>query len=278
MLTELRRQALQAQGTWSRSLAISSPSLNNCGTCPGRLDFARYYGRMDPATIVDLKAVSPAHLTGALLKWLRDLRPGSSIRIRVGEDPEWALRSVDLHLQHRLDWRCTHAADGSWTVTVHCAEGAAADDLITLLLRDHRRLDALVAHALAMLNRGAAAAGNAAVAECAAAIRVHLRLEDELLLPTLQPMLPASEHAASAVHVEHTEILQHLAAVEQTLAESAGDISEAAILCAMLSGLMAKHEHREEATLFPYWQGALARSSEADRRTLTQRARQRLVG
>ena len=231
---------------------------------------------MPPAQVIDLRTQSSAHLTGALLSCLRTLAPGGSVLFQLCEDPEWALRSVDLHLQHRLDWHCERVADGSWRATVRCADGAAADDLIALLLRDHRRLDALLARALSLLNLGEAEAARAAFASCANALRAHLALEDEVLVPRLHAHATASEDAAGAMHAEHAEIVTHLGAVAQALADGAGDVSEAAILCGMLSGLMAKHEHREEMTLFPFWQAALARLDARACDRLLNEARARL--
>jgi hypothetical protein len=40
---------------------------------------------------------------------------------------------------------------------------------------------------------------------------------------------------------------------------------------AILSGTLAKHEHREEANLFPIWEGRLAQRPAAEREALRQR-------
>ena len=68
---------------------------------------------MDHSQTIDLGGVRPAHLAGTLLGYLRSLAPGAVAIIRMREDPEWALRSADLFLQHRLDWTLSRGADGT---------------------------------------------------------------------------------------------------------------------------------------------------------------------
>jgi hypothetical protein len=226
---------------------------------------------------VDVRASDSAHLSGLLLAYLRELLPGQSLQIVSRENPEWALRSADLYLQHRLDWRCQRAVDGSWTTTVRCLIGDdAATDLVGLLLRDHRRLDAFLARALGAFNAADFPAARASFSGVAHALKAHLAFEDDVLAPQILVHSALSAQATEAMHAEHTEILMHLSAVEHALAEQGGDLGEAAILCGMLSGVMAKHEHREETSLFPLWQAALARLTEDARTRLLGEARERL--
>jgi hypothetical protein len=56
---------------------------------------------------------------------------------------------------------------------------------------------------------------------------------------------------------EHDEILVQLREVESALAGGAAEAWEVEPFVAILSGTLAKHEHREESNLFPRWQTAL---------------------
>jgi len=56
---------------------------------------------------------------------------------------------------------------------------------------------------------------------------------------------------------EHDELLAQLEEVEVALGEGVPEPWEVEPFIAILSGTLAKHEHREESNLFPRWQGAL---------------------
>jgi hypothetical protein len=229
---------------------------------------------MDASGQIDLRAHAAAHVAGVLLSYLRDLAPGKELRVLANDDPAWALRSADLHLQHRLVWECVQREDGAWEAAIRQRNAAGTNDVVTLLMQDHRRLDALLASALSAFNADDHVAGPQAFAACAAALRRHVSLEDDVLSPRLSSAV--SGEAASLMSAEHREIETQLAAIEQALEEGGQGVSLAAILCGMLSGLMAKHEYREESVVFPLWKAALARCDQGARAALLDAARERL--
>jgi hypothetical protein len=229
---------------------------------------------MDAPGTIDLRSYPAAHLAGMVLSHLRTLVPGAELRLLAPADPGWALRSADLHLQHRLDWTCTRRADGAWEAAVRYRDAGGERDVVRLLVEDHRRLDTLLAGALSALNAGDRTAGAQAFNACAAALRRHVVFEDDVLSPRLSG--DVSAEAANLMSAEHKEIEAQLAAIEQALDEGEQGLGEAAILCGMLSGLMAKHEYREESVVFPLWTAALARRGEPERAALVDAARAQL--
>ena len=96
------------------------------------------------------------------------------------------------------------------------------------------------------------------VAAFAAGLAAHLRVENDLLAPRLSAGAAADDaDPAGTMLREHDELLVQLRAVEDTLAETAPEVWEVEPFVAILSGTLAKHEHREESNLFPRWQAAL---------------------
>jgi hemerythrin-like domain-containing protein len=94
------------------------------------------------------------------------------------------------------------------------------------------------------------------------ALKRHIAVEDKMLAPRLGvPRDPAGGDPLSIMLREHREILAQFELIEACFAAQPPDAAEASAFFAILSGTMAKHEHREENNLFPLWSAALARLS-----------------
>lgn len=233
----------------------------------------------EPVREVDLRNEPPARVQTAAFYEVRDLAPGESVTLVTGEDPALMMASLDLQLRETLAWSI-EAGPGVYRTRVRLRADTDPRDVVDLLVRDHRRLDELLATALRRVNTGDAAGAAPLVREFAAAIRRHVELENELLAP----LLPRPRGADGADHVaimlaEHEEILRQLAEVEGCFADgTAPEAWEVEPFIAILSGTLAKHEYREEANLFPHWGAALASLAEARRADLFGRARALLAG
>jgi len=95
-----------------------------------------------------------------------------------------------------------------------------------------------------------------AFAEFAAVLRRHVSFENVELAPLCAAGEPQTPDAPTAIMLrEHEEILRQLSVLEESIA--AGDRDEVGAFVAILSGTLAKHEHREEHGLFPRWRAAL---------------------
>jgi hemerythrin-like domain-containing protein len=225
-----------------------------------------------PATI-DLRGEAASQVQGAAYAALRELGRGEAVTLLTAAEPTLLMRSLDLHLRHRLSWTIARGV-GGFRVEVRHRDDTAARDVVELLCSAHHALDALFVRAFNRVNAGDTAGAKPLIVEFAAALRRHIRAEDEVLAPFFG--LPEDPIGASPVAVmrrEHAEILQQLSVVEESLTADPQSAVEAGAFCALLSGTLAKHEHREEATVFPIWRVLLGRCTEAERRELLARVR-----
>lgn len=230
------------------------------------------------ARTVDLRGEASSRIQGAAYAALRDLGRGRTVTLLISTEPSVLMRSLDLSLRHRLSWTVFPDA-GGFRVEVRHRDDAAARDVIELLSDAHRALDAQFLQGLSRVNAGDAAAAKPLLEAFAAALRRHIKAEDELLAPFFG--LPDGQVGASPVAVmqrEHAEILQQLGVLEESLAAEPPSAGEAGAFCAILSGTLAKHEHREEANVFPLWRALLGRRPEAERQGLLERLRTALAG
>jgi hypothetical protein len=230
----------------------------------------------DSAAVYDLRDERPGHLTGAALDRVRGLRPGCTVTLLLAQEPSLLMASLHLQLRETLAWDIVEA-DGAWHVTVRHRDDVAPGDVLALLVADHRRIDALLARALGLLNRGDTAAAVPLLRDFAAALKRHVAFEDGELAPRLGAAQAAADEPPAIMLREHREIVQQLALAEAALAADPPDAAELGIYCGLLSGVLAKHEHREEQQLFVLWRAALAKRTAAWREELLQRGRSALA-
>jgi hypothetical protein len=204
--------------------------------------------------IVDLRAEPAARVQTAAYYAVRDLGPGESVILLTAAAPALLMASLNLQLRDAVAWEVERDAPG-WRTIVRRRADTAPSGVIDLLVRDHRRLDELLAVALRRVNANDLTAARPLVAAFADGIARHLRAENDLLAPRL-PAADGAEHVGIMLR-EHDEILAQLAQVEAALGEVAPEPWEVEPFIAILSGTLAKHEYREESNLFPLWQGAL---------------------
>lgn len=233
----------------------------------------------DSLETVDLRQEADSRLALAALAAVRELQPGRALRLLTRDDPALLLRSLNLQLRDALAWGSEPGASG-WETTVRLALDTEAKDLLEVLTRDHRRLDELLGRLLRRLNAGDAAGAKSMLADFAARLRRHVEAENGIVTPELGP-----EPAVEALEVmlrEHDQLLLQLVEVEKCFAEAIpGAVPEAWELepfVAILSGTLAKHEHREEANLFPVWGARLAQRPPAEREALQRRVSAALAG
>lgn len=233
----------------------------------------------DPLETVDLRQEADSRLALTALSALRELRPGHALRLLTREDPALLLRRLNLQMRDALAWVC-EAGAGGWEATVRLALDTEAKDLLDILTRDHRRLDALLGRLLRRLNAGDSAGARPMLADFAAGLRRHVEAENGIVSPELGPE-PEVEPLEVMLH-EHDQLLLQLEEVEKSFAEaSPGSVPEAwevEPFVAILSGTLAKHEHREESNLFPIWGARLAQRPAAEREALRQRVSAALAG
>ena len=216
---------------------------------------------------VDLTTQPRSQVQSAAFWAVKSLRRGEKVVLITAQEPTLLMHSLDLQLRHNLAWPIVEA-DGRWRVEVSHRADAGPRDALDMLGLDHKRLDGVFVRALQLLNRDDAAGAAPPLREFAAALRRHIAVEDGLLASFLDA--PAADADPLAVMLrEHKEILQQLSVVEDSLGFP--EAAELGALCAILSGTLAKHEHREESNLFPRWRGQWARKSAVEREEVMSR-------
>lgn len=217
---------------------------------------------------LDLRAEAESSATLAAIAALRE--SAGSLRLMTTTDPAVMLAGLDLYLRNSLCWD-SKPVEGGWeTVFRPVAEGGPRDLLARLVL-GHRDLDALLGRALRRLNGGDAAAAGPMLAAFAEGLRRHLGFEDEILAPALGP--EAAFAPLAEMREEHQALASQLADLEAALGAEAWELEAFA---ALLSGTLAKHEHREETAVFPVWRARLAALAPAAREALEREAERRL--
>jgi uncharacterized protein (DUF2249 family) len=207
--------------------------------------------------VVDLRDAPAGRVQTAAFYAVRDLGPGEVVSLLTAADPALMIASLNLQLRDALAWEVERDGPG-WRTIVRRRADTAPSGVIDLLVRDHRRLDELLAVALRRVNANDLSGARLLVAEFAGGLARHVAVENDLLAPRLPAVVAAdgTDHLGIMLH-EHDEILAQLRQVEAAFRESAPGAWEVEPFVAILSGTLAKHEHREEANLFPRWQGAL---------------------
>jgi uncharacterized protein (DUF2249 family) len=206
---------------------------------------------------VDLRGEPAGRVQTAAFYAVRDLGPGEAISLLTTDDPALMMASLNLQLRDGLAWEVERAGQ-AWRTLVRRRADTAPAGVIDLLVRDHRRLDELLALALRRVNALDLDGARPLVLAFAAGIGRHVAAENKLVAPRLPPVVAAdgTDHVGIMLG-EHDEILAQLGEVEAALGESAAEAWEVEPFVAILSGTLAKHEHREESNLFPRWQRAL---------------------
>jgi len=225
-------------------------------------------------TELDLRGTPPSRVQTTAFYAVRDLCRGDAVILLTAEDPALLMESLNLQLRDLLAWVTTVTEEGFQTRVV-LRDETEPTDVIDLLTRDHRRLDEQLGIALRRVNVGDMAEAKRLIAAFAAGLRRHLEAEDALLAERLPH--PAGADGTGYVDLmlrEHAEIRDQLSEVEAGFgAAEAPEAWEVEPFIAILSGTIAKHEHREETNLFPPWRAALARMARPEQADLLTQVR-----
>jgi len=210
----------------------------------------------ESAVTLDLRSEPASRVQSAAFYTLKSLTRGGTIVLLTADEPSLMMQSLDLQLRHNLAWRISASAQG-WRVEVQHRADVAPQDVLDLLTRDHKRLDALLAQAMQLVNQGDIPAATPLLNAFAAALTRHVEAEDKVLAPSFGVPEERNDAPATIMQREHHEILAQLEVIAESLAEKMPQAGEIGAFCAILSGTLAKHEYREETNLFPQWRRAL---------------------
>ena len=212
---------------------------------------------VDPQT-VDLSPLPPSQVQTAVYYEVRDLARGQARAFIFSVEPAMLLDSVNLQMRGRLRWEITALPPDRWRAMVRRVEDVPVADVMDALRRDHQRLDELFSRALHLSDAGRVAEAEPVVRAFVAALERHLGVESELLARAIRVPPDASGQDPTAVMLaQHDQILREARAIAATFTEGVTEAAEVSPLFAILAGTLAKHEVREEASLFPHWGAAL---------------------
>ena len=199
--------------------------------------------------VIDVRGMSYAVAQPLVYAATTRLAVGQHVQVLADTDPSAMMRAVAFQLRDAISWR--FETDGKlWQIDVQPRAEAEAKDVVDLLTWDHYRLDRQFADVLAAANENRIADAEAIFNDYWIGLRRHAHLENNILGPTLGG--GAEKGPLADMLFEHDSIIVQSRLVEETLLEKDYGILPA--ICAVLSGSLAKHENREETTLFPIWQ------------------------
>ncbi|MHB8416204.1 MAG: hemerythrin domain-containing protein [Acidiferrobacteraceae bacterium] len=223
---------------------------------------------------VDLRGYPSRAAHDVTYERLATLPPGHSLEILLGELPYPFFETLNRQLRGRICWKEAPTAR-PWRVFVWHRDDGPVLTLGALLGRDHERLDTLFAIVLTMIEGGRGAEATVAFSSYASDLRRHINAENALTLRLRIP-LAMGRDPITELKEEHERIITELDLIERVAANEVMD-STIAPLFALFSGLLAKHEGREEQVLFPVWDLNLRHLDERSRADLLGNIKEILV-
>ncbi|AEK58937.1 MULTISPECIES: DUF2249 domain-containing protein [Acidithiobacillus] len=223
-------------------------------------------------TEIDIRGVPDSVAGPQLFTAAQTLGIGQRIRLRSDRDPRALLKATAFQLRDGISWQA-EGEDRDWTAEIRPRFEAEARDVVDLLTWDHYRLDRQFADVLAAANANRVEEAEKIFQDYWIGLRRHVHMENHVLGPVLGG---GSEQGPLAdMLYEHDSIIDQSRLVQETFAEQ--DYAMLPAICAVLSGSLAKHENREENTLFPIWQAA-DNSDRVRAREFLARTRELLAG
>jgi len=200
---------------------------------------------------LDLRDIPDAKAGPMLFSAAQRLGLGQKITLQIDRDPQSLLRATAFQLRDAISWSASDA-NGVWQAEVRPRKEAEARDVVDLLTWDHYRLDRQFADVLAAANANRVAEAESIFQDYWIGLRRHVHMENFIL----GPVLGGGEKKGPLADMlfEHDSIIYQSRLVDETFLEK--DYAMLPAICAVLSGSLAKHENREENTLFPIWQAA----------------------
>lgn len=217
----------------------------------------------------DLTGHASSQLQTSVFYEIKDMARGETVTFLFAEDPAIILHSLNLQLRNNLRWEVSEEPGPQWRAVIHHAEDVAPVDVLDMLKRDHKRLDAMFSQVIHLTDSGRLEIAHQLMYAFTEGLRKHLKVEHEMLARAIRTPPNAQGFDPSAAMIqEHEEILNQSVMIETSFEEMDASSASVGPLLAILAGYLSKHEQREEVTLFPLWTGALNKAPEEARTAL----------
>lgn len=214
--------------------------------------------------VLDLRTTPSSQLQSVAFNAVKSLPEHGSLLLLFAETPDWVMQSLNLCLRNNLAWTVAKMVDESWEVLVRRAVEVPPTDVIDVLKREHKRLDALFAQVIHLTDRGRLDDAAQVMRAFVAGLRVHLDIEHGMLVAAIRtPTDAQGVNPSEALVQEHSEILHQSTLIELEFADPGSQVSTVSPLLAILAGYLSKHELREELVMLPIWKQALSRAPQA---------------
>lgn len=217
----------------------------------------------------DLTGHASSQLQTSVFYEIKDMARGETVTFLFAEDPAIILHSLNLQLRNNLRWEVSEELGQHWRAVIHRAEDVPPVDVLDMLKRDHKRLDAMFSQVIHLTDNGQLGMAHGLMRAFTEGLRKHLRVEHDLLARAIHtPPNAQGFDPSAAMMQEHNEILNQSVMIEAGFEEADASSASVGPLLAILAGYLSKHEQREEVTLFPVWTGALNKAPEQARTAL----------
>lgn len=226
----------------------------------------------------DLTSHASSQLQTSVFYEIKDMERGETVTFLFAEDPAIILHSLNLQLRNNLRWEVSEEPDSRWRAVIHRAEDVPPVDVLDILKRDHKRLDAMFSQVIHLTDSGRLEIAHELMRAFTEGLRKHLQVEHDMLARAIRtPPNAQGFDPSAAMMQEHNEILNQSVMIEASFEEDDASSASVGPLLAILAGYLSKHEQREEATLFPLWTGALNKAPEQARVALFNRVKENLL-
>lgn len=210
---------------------------------------------------------------------LRHIHRGDVRDVLSDQEPTLLMESVSHQLRHEIHWEIVEAGPPLWRVRVQHRDDVPATSLVDVLERDHLRLDRLFGEALHAVNEGKIERAAHRLRAFGIGVRRHMHVENVVLAPAfVAPRDPLGTDPTSLMLSEHDDLLAQLELLESYFDDGVPSADEVAPLFAILSGLLAKHEAREELNVFPNWGIAIRHAPPGTEQRVVARVQRILAG
>ncbi|MCZ7607702.1 MAG: DUF2249 domain-containing protein [Planctomycetota bacterium] len=204
---------------------------------------------MTTIPVLDGREIPPETRLQEIMSRLTALAPGESLVLVAPHDPGKLLRMLLAQLPNRLMWGPLAKGPDAWRWQFVGREPAPRT-VCDYLIWDHRRMEEILADALALAQAGNWQEAQARFAEHAVALTHHAFIEDEVLFPAYDEATGNLPDGPTALMMqEHHDVRAGIERIARAAKQR--DLEELEDAHDALVDVAAEHHAKEEEILFP---------------------------